>query len=102
MHVLPGAARQIRRASLHPTARGDPRPAYTRARSPLAAPDRRAPTRCAPGGIRMTAWLAVLSLLLVTAPAHAEVTLPPGFTTEVYVTGQGFDTSGERGVTGIP
>ena len=50
----------------------------------------------------MTAWLAFLTLLLVAAPAHAEVTLPPGFTTEVYVTGQGFDTSGERGVSGIP
>ena len=50
----------------------------------------------------MTAWLAFLMLLLVAAPANAEVTLPPGFTTEVYVTGQGFDTSGERGVSGIP
>jgi hypothetical protein len=50
----------------------------------------------------MTACLAVLTLLLAAAPVHAEVTLPPGFTTEVYVTGQGFDTSGERGVTGIP
>jgi hypothetical protein len=50
----------------------------------------------------MTAWLAFLALLLAAAPVHAEVTLPPGFTTEVYVTGQGFDTSGERGVSGIP
>jgi hypothetical protein len=50
----------------------------------------------------MTAWLAVLTLLLVAAPGHAEITLPHGFTTEVYVTGQGFDTSAERGVTGIP
>jgi NHL repeat-containing protein len=50
----------------------------------------------------MTAWLAFLTLLLVVAPVYAEVALPPGFTSEVYVTGQGFDTSGERGVSGIP
>ena len=50
----------------------------------------------------MTVWLGFLALLLVAAPARAEVNLPPGFTTEVYVTGQGFDTSGERGVSGIP
>ena len=50
----------------------------------------------------MTAWLAFLALLLAAAPARAEVTLPAGFTTEVYVTGQGFDSSGERGVSGIP
>ena len=50
----------------------------------------------------MTVWLGFLALLLVAGPARAEVNLPPGFTTEVYVTGQGFDTSGERGVSGIP
>jgi hypothetical protein len=50
----------------------------------------------------MIARLAVLALLFVAPPAHAEVTLPPGFTSEVYVTGQGFDTTGERGVSGIP
>ena len=31
-----------------------------------------------------------------------EILLPPGFTTEVYVTGHGFDASGDRGVQGIP
>jgi sugar lactone lactonase YvrE len=50
----------------------------------------------------MTACLGFLALLLLVTPARADLVLPPGFTSEVYVTGQGFDTSGERGVTGIP
>ena len=50
----------------------------------------------------MTAWLGLLVLLVVAAPARADIGFPPGFTSEVYVTGQGFDTSGERGVLGIP
>ena len=50
----------------------------------------------------MTAWLGLIALLLIAAPARAELWLPLGFTTEVYVTGQGFETSGERGVSGIP
>ena len=50
----------------------------------------------------MTVWLGFLALLLLATPARADVGLPPGFTSEVYVTGQGFDTSGERGVSGIP
>jgi sugar lactone lactonase YvrE len=50
----------------------------------------------------MTMWLAVLAFLLLATPATAELGFPPGFTSEVYVTGQGFDTSGERGITGIP
>jgi sugar lactone lactonase YvrE len=50
----------------------------------------------------MTAWLGLLALLLLATPARADLALPPGFTAEVYVTGQGFDTSGERGVHGIP
>jgi sugar lactone lactonase YvrE len=50
----------------------------------------------------MRAWLCLLALLLAAAPAAADIAFPPGFTSEVYVTGQGFDTSGERGVTGIP
>ena len=50
----------------------------------------------------MTAWLGFLALLLLTTPARADIGFPPGFTSEVYVTGQGFDTSGERGVSGIP
>ena len=50
----------------------------------------------------MTMWLGLLMLLLLVTPARAELKLPPGFTTEAYVTGQGFDASGERGVGGIP
>jgi sugar lactone lactonase YvrE len=50
----------------------------------------------------MTAWLGLLALLLLVTPARADLGLPPGFTAEVYVTGQGFDTSGDRGVSGIP
>jgi sugar lactone lactonase YvrE len=50
----------------------------------------------------MTMWLRFLALLLLVTPARGELRLPPGFTTDVYVTGQGFDTAGERGVTGMP
>jgi sugar lactone lactonase YvrE len=50
----------------------------------------------------MTAWLPLLALLLLASPARGDLALPAGFTSEVYVTGQGFDTSGERGVLGIP
>jgi sugar lactone lactonase YvrE len=50
----------------------------------------------------MTAWLGFLALLALASPAWADLTLPAGFTAEVYVTGQGFDTSGERGVLGVP
>jgi NHL repeat len=44
----------------------------------------------------------VVALVTATVPAAAELTLPPGFTAQVYVTGQGFDTSSDRGVYGIP
>jgi len=50
----------------------------------------------------MTVWLGLLALLLLVTPARADLGLPPRFTSEVYVTGQGFETSGERGVAGIP
>jgi sugar lactone lactonase YvrE len=50
----------------------------------------------------MTACVGVLALVLLAGPAWADLGLPSGFTSEVYVTGQGFDTSGERGVLGIP
>lgn len=50
----------------------------------------------------MMVWLGLLALLLLVTPARADLGLPPGFTSELYVTGQGFDTSGERGVSGIP
>jgi sugar lactone lactonase YvrE len=50
----------------------------------------------------MALSLVLLALLVVVPPARADLGLPRGFTTEVYVTGQGFDTSGERGISGIP
>jgi hypothetical protein len=50
----------------------------------------------------MTMWLGFLALLLLVTPARGELKLPPGFTIDVYVTGQGFDASGDRSVTGMP
>jgi sugar lactone lactonase YvrE len=43
----------------------------------------------------------VALLALVPGLAFAEIVLPPGFTVEVYVTGEGFDTS-ERAARGLP
>jgi sugar lactone lactonase YvrE len=50
----------------------------------------------------MTGVLLALILFLLAVPVSAEITLPPGFTVETYVTGQGFDLSPERGSHGIP
>ena len=49
------------------------------------------------------ALLALISLVLCALPglAAAEVALPPGFTVQVYVTGEGFDTT-QRAQRGIP
>jgi len=41
-----------------------------------------------------------LALALLASPALADIRLPPGFTAQVYVTGQGFE--GGRGGRGIP
>jgi hypothetical protein len=53
-----------------------------------------------------TTWRAAAALaVLVLAPgraADAEIRLPPGFTAEVYATGQGFDAGVSRGVSGLP
>lgn len=46
--------------------------------------------------------LLLLSPLGAAGPAEADLVLPPGFTAEVYVTGQGFNGSTERGHRGIP
>ncbi len=47
--------------------------------------------------------VAVVLLALVVAPvaAQGEILLPPGFTVQVYVTGEGFDTT-ERAARGLP
>jgi hypothetical protein len=50
----------------------------------------------------MIVRLLVLTLLLVPLPAVAELRLPAGFTAQVYVTGEGFDTDTSRGIRGIP
>ena len=44
--------------------------------------------------------LAIGALPLQAAPAVADVRLPPGFTSQVYVSGQGFESG--RGSRGIP
>jgi hypothetical protein len=46
--------------------------------------------------------LVGLVVALAALPAAAELSLPPGFTAQIYVTGQGFDSSSDRGVYGIP
>lgn len=47
--------------------------------------------------------IAATMSLVVATPASAEIELPAGFTTQVYVTGDGFDaTSPSRDVRGIP
>src|SRR5262249_29674218 len=43
-----------------------------------------------------------LSLVAAPGRAAAEIELPPGFRVHVYVTGEGFDSSRERGARGIP
>lgn len=54
---------------------------------------------------RTTALLAVWGWLALAGVAAAEIVLPPGFTAEVYVSGQGFATAmpvgGGRGVPSI-
>lgn len=50
----------------------------------------------------MTAVHAVLVLLLAAVPAAAEIVVPPGFTTQVYVSGQGFGSERSPEVSGIP
>jgi hypothetical protein len=45
----------------------------------------------------------VLALgVLAAVPVSAEMQLPPGFTSRVYVTGEGFDAASSRGMRGIP
>jgi DNA-binding beta-propeller fold protein YncE len=46
--------------------------------------------------------LLAVSLLIPAGRAAAEINVPPGFRVHVYVTGEGFDSSRERGARGIP
>lgn len=50
----------------------------------------------------MITRLVAALLLLLPLPAAAELRLPSGFTAQVYVTGEGFDTDATRGIRGIP
>jgi hypothetical protein len=52
--------------------------------------------------MRRFAPLVGLVVAFASVPVAAELSLPPGFTAQVYVTGQGFDSSSDRGVHGIP
>jgi sugar lactone lactonase YvrE len=44
----------------------------------------------------------IVALCLAATPATAALTLPPGFSVEVYVTGDGFEAGVGRGTSGIP
>ena len=46
--------------------------------------------------------LVALMLTVLASGANAEILLPPGFTVQVYVTGDGFDTAEGRVAHGIP
>jgi len=46
--------------------------------------------------------LAALVLAGLVTPSGAEILLPPGFTMQVYVTGDGFDTVEGRAAHGVP
>ena len=50
----------------------------------------------------MRTRLLVLVLVLGPWPAAAELVLPAGFTAQVYVTGEGFDSDASRGIRGFP
>jgi len=54
--------------------------------------------------VKMNGWCraSVLALLLAPVPAPAELLLPPGFTAEVHVTGEGFRPPDAHGTRGIP
>src|SRR5881296_816615 len=50
----------------------------------------------------LTTGIVLTAALLAPATALAEILLPPGFTIKVYVTGDGFETTGGTGGRGIP
>lgn len=71
-----------------------------RARCP-AAPGGRAPGRVRPRSGILAAAALVASLALA-GPGRAEILLPPGFTAQVHVTGEGFDSDTTRNARGMP
>jgi hypothetical protein len=52
--------------------------------------------------VRVRLLLALIAVLLLAAPAGAEIVLPPGFSVRAYVTGDGFDADRSRSGRGIP
>jgi NHL repeat len=48
------------------------------------------------------AWLTALLVVGLPSAVMAGVVLPPGFSEQVYVTGQGFDRGAEPGSPGVP
>jgi sugar lactone lactonase YvrE len=52
----------------------------------------------------MRAWISLGLAIAVTWPlaSAAELVLPPGFTSTVYVTGEGFDSGTAQGMRGMP
>ncbi len=55
-----------------------------------------------PAGSGLRQVLIAALVLLAPGLAGAEIQLPPGFRAQVYVTGEGFDSSQERAARGIP
>jgi hypothetical protein len=54
-----------------------------------------------PGVVALVS-LVLVSLTLVSGAPAAEFTLPPGFSAQTYVTGEGFTADSWRGLPGIP
>jgi hypothetical protein len=52
--------------------------------------------------MRLACALALVPLALASAAGAAEFTLPPGFSAQTYVTGEGFTSDSWRGLPGIP
>jgi DNA-binding beta-propeller fold protein YncE len=51
---------------------------------------------------RRAIMLMLLAVLMAPTAAPAEILLPPGFTVQVYVTGDGFDATEGRAAPGVP
>src|SRR5207253_2382335 len=84
-----------------PQARPDEARGVPREGHPAADPTD-ARSRHLEAALAMITRLLVLTLWLIPLTAAAEMRLPPGFTAQVYVTGEGFDTDTSRGIRGIP
>jgi DNA-binding beta-propeller fold protein YncE len=52
--------------------------------------------------MRLAGAVSLVLVLLAPVAATAELVLPPGFTAQVYVTGEGFGTVGTPGISGLP